>query len=233
MWNCPQCRESIEDDFDVCWKCGTSRWGDRDPKFQSADEISSSETALLPVIDSHEPVEEFQPPAVQWNRRLIAGALAVTLCLLLLVAWLTWPKSAADFYEIGLVHLQRQQYSEAVHALSRSLELLEDEEEPVNPREIYVARAVAYNNMAKYEEALEDISRAIELIPPSVNGVLLSSDVMLTREEMLYLVRANALIGLGKNQQAIADVHLVLEKDPNNKKAQELMVIAREDRRNK
>lgn len=34
MWECKKCRESVEDTFDVCWKCGTSMEGVEDPSFR-------------------------------------------------------------------------------------------------------------------------------------------------------------------------------------------------------
>ena len=38
MWECSSCSESIEDDFDVCWKCGTSQSGEKDPNFRHVDD---------------------------------------------------------------------------------------------------------------------------------------------------------------------------------------------------
>ena len=37
-WNCSRCREEIDEDFEVCWACGTGRDGTIDPDFQNADE---------------------------------------------------------------------------------------------------------------------------------------------------------------------------------------------------
>lgn len=34
MWNCSKCAENIEDAFDVCWNCGTSRDGSPDADFK-------------------------------------------------------------------------------------------------------------------------------------------------------------------------------------------------------
>ena len=34
MWACKKCRESVEDTFEVCWNCGTSKEGVEDPSFQ-------------------------------------------------------------------------------------------------------------------------------------------------------------------------------------------------------
>jgi hypothetical protein len=34
MWTCAGCSESIEDQFEICWSCGTSREGRPDPHFR-------------------------------------------------------------------------------------------------------------------------------------------------------------------------------------------------------
>jgi len=34
MWTCPKCHEDVEDDFDLCWKCGTSQDGTENPEFR-------------------------------------------------------------------------------------------------------------------------------------------------------------------------------------------------------
>lgn len=51
MWSCSKCREQVEDSFDVCWNCGTSREGIEDPGFvrdsepeQSAGRTESEES---------------------------------------------------------------------------------------------------------------------------------------------------------------------------------------------
>jgi hypothetical protein len=33
MWNCPDCHEDVPDSFEICWSCGTSKSGERDPNF--------------------------------------------------------------------------------------------------------------------------------------------------------------------------------------------------------
>lgn len=38
MWKCSNCGESVEENFDLCWNCGTSQAGDTDPKFRHADD---------------------------------------------------------------------------------------------------------------------------------------------------------------------------------------------------
>ena len=34
MWECPNCAEAVEDTYRVCWKCGTTPSGEKDPDFQ-------------------------------------------------------------------------------------------------------------------------------------------------------------------------------------------------------
>jgi hypothetical protein len=56
MWNCPKCGEEVDDDFDVCWECGTTADGVEDPNFQSAEESGPLDDPALD-LDAEEPVE--------------------------------------------------------------------------------------------------------------------------------------------------------------------------------
>jgi hypothetical protein len=38
MWNCPKCSTKVDQDFDICWNCGTSKEGIEDPSFVPADQ---------------------------------------------------------------------------------------------------------------------------------------------------------------------------------------------------
>jgi uncharacterized protein YbjQ (UPF0145 family) len=40
VWECKKCRERVENSFDVCWNCGTSRDGVEDPAFHKEDEAA-------------------------------------------------------------------------------------------------------------------------------------------------------------------------------------------------
>lgn len=42
MWQCIKCREEVEEEFDVCWNCGTSRDGTEDPEFRRADDVAAA-----------------------------------------------------------------------------------------------------------------------------------------------------------------------------------------------
>src|SRR5262249_14649192 len=46
MWQGTKCRESIEDSFEVCWNCGTSKNGEEDPSFQKELDSVSTPDAL-------------------------------------------------------------------------------------------------------------------------------------------------------------------------------------------
>lgn len=61
MWPCVNCREKLEDNFDVCWNCGTSRDGTEDPDFRKADEapaLSPADTAAESEPAEAEPPEK-------------------------------------------------------------------------------------------------------------------------------------------------------------------------------
>ncbi|MDB5337699.1 MAG: hypothetical protein JWN70_3318 [Planctomycetaceae bacterium] len=36
MWQCVECQSDVEDNFEICWNCGTSSDGVLDPEFRSA-----------------------------------------------------------------------------------------------------------------------------------------------------------------------------------------------------
>lgn len=46
MWICPNCGADVTDDFELCWGCGTSRKGVKDPEFQAEKEGIITEAAF-------------------------------------------------------------------------------------------------------------------------------------------------------------------------------------------
>ncbi len=46
MWTCPKCRQTLEDNFEVCWACGTSMDGVENPRF--FDEPSKPAVSSIP-----------------------------------------------------------------------------------------------------------------------------------------------------------------------------------------
>lgn len=52
MWNCPKCHETIDDEYEICWNCGTTRDGVEDPAFERSDPKMTDEiNAALPADD--------------------------------------------------------------------------------------------------------------------------------------------------------------------------------------
>lgn len=39
MWQCIKCRKNVQQNFDICWNCGTKRDGTEDPSFRVADDM--------------------------------------------------------------------------------------------------------------------------------------------------------------------------------------------------
>src|SRR5271156_6576442 len=64
MWDCPKCRERIADEFQVCWKCGTSWDGVEDPTFVRVQDGRAESESQRPTdgtdssADSPSPEEE-------------------------------------------------------------------------------------------------------------------------------------------------------------------------------
>ena len=52
MWNCEQCSEAIDENFDACWNCGAARDGTPNPIFDSA--AREHQTSHRPVGGTYE-----------------------------------------------------------------------------------------------------------------------------------------------------------------------------------
>ncbi|MEH1853769.1 MAG: hypothetical protein V7L11_19330 [Nostoc sp.] len=50
MWECCKCHEQNEENFDICWSCGTSKEGIESLSFQEVDEIAPSSIKGQPVL---------------------------------------------------------------------------------------------------------------------------------------------------------------------------------------
>jgi uncharacterized protein YbjQ (UPF0145 family) len=71
VWNCVKCLERVEDSFDVCWKCGTSKDGTEDPAFRGADEARDE-------FDDPSPFEEAITDRPRGSKSGHPGRLIVT-----------------------------------------------------------------------------------------------------------------------------------------------------------
>lgn len=86
MWRCQKCGEGIEDPFDACWACGTSRDGAEDPRF-------------TPVVDQPELSEGLSRSRTV--RGLKAGALVSVLAAFLHPFLLLFITCLADSTRVG------------------------------------------------------------------------------------------------------------------------------------
>ena len=73
MWECKKCGESVEDTFDVCWKCGTSMDGVEDPSFRPEPDSRMAARAAHagPEKMPDEPCSKCGSPRVIRNARLM------------------------------------------------------------------------------------------------------------------------------------------------------------------
>lgn len=64
MWSCPRCDEELDDDYDLCWSCGTSRDGIEDPDFRTADDTPAIYDAVEDggMMSGDELTDEFGEP---------------------------------------------------------------------------------------------------------------------------------------------------------------------------
>jgi len=51
MWICSKCRETQEDTFDACWKCGTTKSGEVDPEFSRDGVPAPVSVPTSPTLD--------------------------------------------------------------------------------------------------------------------------------------------------------------------------------------
>src|SRR5262245_41365364 len=100
MWACSNCGEEIVDEFEVCWKCGTSRTGERDADFVTADQASAPkepsggranypiETETQHPEDAKLSTEQAIAQILQFQRQLKATLDTVSFRVGCLFAWL-------------------------------------------------------------------------------------------------------------------------------------------------
>lgn len=239
MWRCAECNESIEPSLDVCWSCGTSRDGSRDPDFKPADDLTRLDTANLPQVDStlqtpDAPAAPPPLPKIRFGLRILFGVVAICAIVFAIVAWYASHKTSEDYFHLGIAHLESEEYPEAIADLTRAIKLIEDEDNQSNLPVVYAARAAAHNNQGDYTNSLHDVSRAIDLMAPPLDipGVLpmdASGNPIVVPQDTVagwHVLRANALIGLGKKEDAIPDLKVVLQNDPKNQSALHLLAIA-------
>lgn len=76
-WQCPNCGEEHPHEFETCWKCGTSRAGDRDPEFVVSEPVRELDQAAEP------PPGEAELPSLQLP---LVTYFSIPVCIGLFVA---------------------------------------------------------------------------------------------------------------------------------------------------
>ncbi len=78
MWLCTKCREKLDDNFDVCWNCGTSKDGVEDPGFRKADDAPAP--AEVPGVDVFTAIRAEPDEIGVENTRVTANPLHCLRC---------------------------------------------------------------------------------------------------------------------------------------------------------
>ena len=235
MWFCQHCNERVDDTFDVCWNCGTARDGKRDEAFKPAEDVDASEMAHLPQLDitataSQRRCDLPPGPGIRFRPRTLMAAVTIAVILVALSTWYIHPHTVEDFYRRGVAHMKTGEYADAVREFTHAIERFDDDGNQSNLSMLYALRAAAFHNQQDYAKSLRDISRAIALIDVPMTS--LSSHTILApmgNRVSMYVVRAHTLIALGENEEAIADLDLVLQHDPDNRHALDLLAIAKDE----
>lgn len=94
MWTCVECGETSEDSADVCWNCGTSREGVRDPTFRTADDpCLRADEGAEPLFDGNAGRRDCEAPFNTVEKPLAATStrkqrIAIVAVLAVLAGWL-------------------------------------------------------------------------------------------------------------------------------------------------
>jgi hypothetical protein len=81
MWKCSSCREEIDDEFDVCWQCGTDRSGQVDSEFERADAPPAIEAVIASTGKCAKCGYEGRPLLVRYRPPLWSIPLGFALAL--------------------------------------------------------------------------------------------------------------------------------------------------------
>lgn len=185
---CPQCGERVPEHYRYCGFCGTL--------CVAANEQSPNEPGSIPTADSL--VEEgFQLSRQrQWNKAISLYNDAIRQD----------PTHEKAHRNLGYVLNSVGRFEEAEKVLSRGIENKPDL--PSHEASFRHERAVARAELKNYDGALEDIQKAIELIPHSIKSTYLRARIRLLRDE---------------RAEARADASEVLKKVPDHAGALRLL----------
>jgi hypothetical protein len=64
MWQCFNCGEQHEEQFEQCWKCGSNRAGQRTPYFEISEPVTQMDQA--PATDRDDALPEIELPTITY-----------------------------------------------------------------------------------------------------------------------------------------------------------------------
>jgi tetratricopeptide (TPR) repeat protein len=111
-------------------------------------------------------------------------------------------KTALEFKEIGIKQYKEKQYTKAIEAFTKTIEL----DSTIGKKDVYIYRGIAHDAMNNFGLAVDDFNKA-----QSID----SNDVF------LYVERAKTYYNVRNHDGAIKDFLKVTELNPNSKDAEE------------
>jgi tetratricopeptide (TPR) repeat protein len=142
------------------------------------------------------------------------------------------PGCAQAFSMRAFIRLAQNNPGEAADDARRAIAL-----EPPDP-ESFIALAMSYNSLKKFQKAEEAAHQALRLLPESWQGRLELAKSLYGQGEFVlalreldsepvnfpdtHLVRGNVLIRLGRNQEAGEEFRAFVQQDPGDPRAQQV-----------
>lgn len=202
MWGCPNCNESVEDDFDICWNCGSTREGTIVANFarESDKQSAGSESVAEPSLEAGSGMTRRELAAlvcktlalVMFAQAAFLSITGILLFALTLTAapfrgWLDWDQLQAYLIlsvpmlaalAVGLVYWKR---SDAIASRMVSASIAPVTELPISVEDVMV---VAFSTAGVFI--------LVDGIRDAVAVIIVASRYDFTRSELWYNVETAA-----------------------------------------
>lgn len=233
MWNCPRCKEPVEETFSACWNCGTARDGTRDPHFRPGAEWTDIDAQMAEPIELSDLVKQdtgdLPPIRVRFSLRPLLAVSTLIAVVSAIAAWYVQPKTSGDFFQRAVKRYDTGDNRGAISDLTRAAGLIVTEEKRSGRTAIYAIRAAAHTNLGEYQLAIDDASTALTLMgqPPIIGTFDFESGISGIPREWLHLLRANGYIELADYTRATADLNIAAKYVPSDPDLQRMLAIVK------